>query len=131
MVLVDGRPVATGFGRGDIDLDPGRHLLQVQAGASGAYWPVDIKPGLFTRVTSFVSQRLDDGPPKSLMRQWFLLPTRSVPPRMGRIPTAALTVLGSVGVFAAGLWGAYLIDPEGAARLRSFCWRWPCTRCSR
>ncbi|WP_199034217.1 hypothetical protein [Glycomyces salinus] len=101
VALIDGEPVATGFGRVDIDLEPGRYLLQIQSGASGAYWPIEVKRGLFTRVTSFVPQRLDEGPVPELVRQWFLLPTRSVPPRMGRAVTAVLAVLGSLAGFAA------------------------------
>ncbi|MCH7229369.1 hypothetical protein L0U85_00605 [Glycomyces sp. L485] len=102
VVLVDGEPVVTGFGRGHIGLDPGRHLVQVQCGASGAYWPVDIGPGRFTRLTSFVSQRLDEEPPLGFIRQFVLAPARSIPPRLGRRPTKALTAVGGFAGFAAG-----------------------------
>lgn len=110
VVLVDGEPVATGFGCGDIDLEPGGHLLQVQSGASGAYWPIDVKPGLLTRMTSFVPQRVKDGPAVDLMRQFVLVPARAVPPRLGRLLTVVLsTVLGIVtfgsAAMAAESWG--------------------------
>lgn len=118
VVLIDGEPVATGFGSGDIDLEPGRYLLQIQSGASGAYWPIDIEPGLFTRVTSFVPQRLGEGPVPELVRQWFLLPTRSVPPRLGRAATAVLAALGSLAGFAAvGLTMLQLDSGDSQSRL--------------
>ena len=99
VVLIDGEPALTGFGSGDVDLAPGVHLLEVQTGASGAYWPIDVKAGRFTRMTSFVKQRLDDGSPIEMMRQSVLIPTRAMPPRMGRLASTVLAAVAGVAAF--------------------------------
>lgn len=56
VVLVDGIPAATGLGRGRIVVPAGRHLVQVQAQASGRYWPVEVGAGAEVRLSSAVSE---------------------------------------------------------------------------
>ncbi|GAB3994399.1 hypothetical protein GCM10029992_08660 [Glycomyces albus] len=45
VVTVDGVPAATGIGEGVIVVPAGRHLVQLQSGASGPYRSVDVRPG--------------------------------------------------------------------------------------
>lgn len=45
VVTVDGAPAATGIGEGVIVVPAGRHLVQMQSGASGPYRSVDVRPG--------------------------------------------------------------------------------------
>lgn len=59
MILVDGRPAATGFGVGAIEVDPGLRLVQVQCGASGAYAHVEVPSAGRVELSSVVPRRLD------------------------------------------------------------------------
>lgn len=61
LILVDGRPAATGFGTGVIEVEAGRRLVQVQCGASGAYTYVEVPPGGQVRLSSTVPRRLGPG----------------------------------------------------------------------
>ena len=45
VAMVDGEPVATGWGRVDLPLAAGRHLVEVQSQHSRAWRAVDIEPG--------------------------------------------------------------------------------------
>ncbi|HLU27495.1 MAG TPA: hypothetical protein VKZ65_03580 [Glycomyces sp.] len=58
LVLVDGRPAATGFGTGVIEVEAGRRLVQVQCGASGAYAHVEVPPGGRVALSSTVPRWL-------------------------------------------------------------------------
>lgn len=59
VILVDGKPAATGFGVGAIEVDPGLRLVQVQCGASGAYAHVEVPPAGRVELSSVVPRRLD------------------------------------------------------------------------
>jgi hypothetical protein len=50
VVLLDGTPIATGWGRLDLPVTPGRHLLEVQTLHSRTWRAVDINPGRATRL---------------------------------------------------------------------------------
>lgn len=45
VLLIDGRPATTGFGEGTVTVPAGRHLVQLQSGASGPYRAVDVPEG--------------------------------------------------------------------------------------
>ncbi len=45
VLLIDGRPAATGFGEGTVTVPAGRRLVQLQSGASGPYRVVDVPEG--------------------------------------------------------------------------------------
>ncbi|GAB3656059.1 hypothetical protein [Glycomyces tarimensis] len=111
VVLIDGEPVATGFGRADIELEPGRHLVEVQSGASGAYAPVDIEAGASARLSSFVPQRLGTGAAR--LRRFALVPTRIVPPRPGRWFAMAMPCVGA----AVGLFSTAVFDEDGIGKV--------------
>ncbi|THV34380.1 hypothetical protein [Glycomyces buryatensis] len=120
VVLIDGEPIATGFGRADITLDPGRHLLEIQSGASAAYAPIDIEGGKFTRMSSFVPQRLDGadtGDARALLRRFTLTPTIAVPPRPSRWFTPAVCFAGTAASALATLAVLDRTDVEGLAWL--------------
>ncbi|WP_026928638.1 hypothetical protein [Glycomyces tenuis] len=59
LVLIDGRPAATGFGTGVIEVESGLRLVQVQCGASGAYAHVEVPSAGRVEVSSTVPRWLD------------------------------------------------------------------------
>lgn len=59
VVLVDGRPAASGFGTGVIEVEAGLRLVQVQCGASGAYAYVEVPPAGRVALSSTVPRLLD------------------------------------------------------------------------
>ncbi|HEU5128806.1 MAG TPA: hypothetical protein VFU12_12530 [Glycomyces sp.] len=57
--LVDGRPAASGFGTGVIEVEAGLRLVQVQCGASGAYAYVEVPSEGRVALASTVPRLLD------------------------------------------------------------------------
>ncbi|WP_143015068.1 hypothetical protein [Glycomyces harbinensis] len=102
MVLIDGEPAATGFGRGLIALEPGDHLVQIQAGASAGYFPVSMRPNGYVWLSSFVPQRLDATlRGADFLRQFPMAPTQAVPRRLSHlIDMPVSTAAFFLGAFA-------------------------------
>lgn len=101
VLLVDGSPVATGFGRADIMLEPGPHLVELQSGASAGYWPIELRSGGTAGLTGFVRQRLSADAASDLLRDQFLIPTAAAPSRLGRRFPMHLSLIGAVLGFLA------------------------------
>lgn len=101
VLLVNGEPAATGFGRADIMLEPGPHLVELRSGGSAGYWPIEMRPGGTVRLTGFTRQRLAVGTAADQLREQFLIPTASAPPRLGRRFPMYLSLIGAVLGFAA------------------------------
>ncbi|SDL31935.1 hypothetical protein SAMN05216298_3391 [Glycomyces sambucus] len=102
VLLIDGEPAATGFGRADLLLAPGPHLVELQSGASAGYWPVDLPPGGTVRLTGFTRQRLHPaGGAPALLRSLFLIPTAAAPARLGRRFTMYASLIGALVGFLA------------------------------
>lgn len=101
VVLIDGEPVATGFGRGLITLEPGDHLVQIQSGASAGSWPVQVRANGYVWLSSFVPQRL--GPARSgaeFLRQFPIAPTQAIPRRLSHLVDAPFAMTAAfAGVF--------------------------------
>lgn len=92
VVLVDGEPVATGFGRGLIALEAGDHLVQIQAGASAGYHPISVRPDGHVWLASFVPQRLDATLRGAVfLRQFPMAPTQAVPRRLSHLVDMPVT----------------------------------------
>ncbi|GAB3220016.1 hypothetical protein GCM10027447_03860 [Glycomyces halotolerans] len=128
VVLVDGVPAATGLGCGRIVVPAGRHLVQVQAMASGRYWPVEVPDGGTVRLSSvvaeprysgFLPQRMD-----RFYRCFALGPRAFVKPYQSLVaPTALAVALFAVVFLATGpasaagpmaavaVWGALAVWP--------------------
>lgn len=119
VVLVDGEPAATGFGRGLITLEAGDHLVQVQAGASAGYHPVRMRPGGHVALSSFVPQRVDASlRGAAFLRRFPTAATAAVPRRIGHlvdVPVAAAALVAGVVFGAAVL--APLDPPQSLALL--------------
>ncbi|WP_199034223.1 hypothetical protein [Glycomyces salinus] len=83
VILIDGAPAATGRGRGRIAVPAGRHLVQVQAGASGRHWPVEVPEGGEVRLSSVVAEPFYSGVLSERMRRFYRC-FRLGPRRLGR-----------------------------------------------
>ncbi|MCD0443797.1 hypothetical protein LO763_09195 [Glycomyces sp. A-F 0318] len=118
VVLVDGEPVATGFGRGLVTLEAGDHLVQVQAGASAGYHPVRMRPGGHAAVSSFVPQRADASlRGAAFLRQFPMTATGAVPRRIGYLVDVPVTALALVAGVVLGAALMAPLDPPTALGL--------------
>lgn len=115
VVLVDGIPAAAGLGKGRIVVPAGRHLVQVQAQASGRYWPVEVEEGREVKLASVVSEPYFSGALQERMRRFYRC--FSLGPRAFLLPQSSLFGPIAVAVATVALLSLVLGpgDPRGPA----------------
>lgn len=124
VITIDGVPAATGFGEGVIAVPAGRHLVQLQSGASGPYRSVDVRPGEVVALDAVTTKlrhlRCLEGVPGDSYGDMALGPRNQVRIRDGAMfrslaagGAAAFLALGLLAL--AGAFGILDVDFDSAA----------------